>query len=778
MPPTVRILDINPGSDGDGRKWPKHHYTRNDEYYKERVATNFWIKDLPGGPEPDVTYRLNQLPHGYGGFERVRPDGERIDYFVYGHPHGRFDSVKKFYPHFKHLMDYGGPIGCKCELCPADTVMKPRIGGNAAVGRTESERSTSPPQRSRFFTAQSRGVRESDEQAPSLISPFTAKRRGRPPKHGHLEETSFGPHKSKLVDSEGTPDVYESLIAKLKESNREDVIDVPIEEHMSPDWRSGDIATKELLKQWQNMPRYVPRIGEVVLFVRNLDAAEEIAWDASAQTFRRIDRENQAWLEQPKWEAGVVTQMPQDPLADSDLVTDENRERGVNYSGFRVEPLSEPGNDSKSYTKQHKHVPLHVIRPFTYWRECLQGVTEKDYHPSIRHALMTASSFCVLERFRFKGTWPNATVFARGVYVGSELVILGDVVRLQPRPREQRGVGVTDVMEVSAIRLRFVNLDLDEDGMSLGPGLSYQICLHISGRIYTLDPSRSLNGIKKLPIKSNSGSLPAGLGDYGQWYCYSDPSNNATKVEMPYTRVLGRCFEGSAIKAWFRSQLNMPAPPLLLSANANPIIVHEIESNISRGLKGVISARRYSEQNDKRLKSQEGKAWFWADTRIEQLDLHEVNGRYVGVKYERNQQEIKKWRTAIKALDGKKGALEEYHAAKKADDTGKIKRESNAFSSKTYGMVASSRQMGTESSVPTDAEDIEERDAMDIDEESGVNPSSSGEEEEVGSDPNRVAKKTIEVITLSSSDDEEELATIHLAEELARKIRSNDPRAR
>ena len=48
MPPNVQILDISPGSDGDGRKWPKHHYERNDDYFLERVATDKWIHDKGG----------------------------------------------------------------------------------------------------------------------------------------------------------------------------------------------------------------------------------------------------------------------------------------------------------------------------------------------------------------------------------------------------------------------------------------------------------------------------------------------------------------------------------------------------------------------------------------------------------------------------------------------------------------------------------------------------------------------------------------------------------
>lgn len=777
MPSIIRTLEINPGSDGDGRKWPKHGYIRNDDYYKERIATNHWAKDIPGGPEPSVIYHLNKLPNGYAGFERVRPDGERTDYFLYGHPNGRFDSVKKFYPHFKHLMDYGGSQGCSCELCMAGNGngKKCTTGAVTADSRNESERSTTPPQRARFFTAQKQ---DSNVPAPSLISPFQAKPRGRPPKHGRPQQKPPERDKRRPVDSEGTLDIYDSMVAKLKEAESGDVVDMPIEEQMSPDWRSGNTLSKHLFKEWQLMPRYVPRIGEIVLFVRKLNAGETIAWNASTQTFRRMNQASKEWLEQPKWEAGVVTQMPQEAVLNQDLVTDEDKEQSVIYSGFRVEPLSEPGKDHKPYTKQHKHVPLHLIRPLVYWQECLQGVAERDCHPSIWHALTVMSSFCVVGRYRFKGIWPNATIFCRGVYIGSELITVGDVVRLLPRHRKQRGDAVTDVMAVTAIRLRFVNLDLEEDDMSPVPVLPYQTCLHISGRVYTLDPSRSFDGVGKVPIDPKSDTLPAGLSESAPWYHYSDPRKSAARIEVPYTRILGRCFEDSAINAWFRLQLDVLPLSSAKPVNTEPIIVKEGETEISRGLRGLADARQYSQKNDKRIKSEEGKTWFWADTRIEQLDLHELNGWYVGVKHERTQEDLRKWRTTLKALDGKKGALEEYHAARKAREAEKVKKENSQLSSSAYGMVAASRQAGTESPSATDAEKIEEGEAMDLDEEPEDAQISSDGEEDDASGPERIAQKEIEVITLSGSEAEDERATDQLAGELAKNIRANDPRLR
>lgn len=772
---TVKILAINPGSDGDGRKWPKHTYIRNDDHYRERVATNFWIKDLPGGPDPNVTYMLNKLPNGYGGFEKLRPDGERIDYYLYGHPNGRFDSVKKFYPHFKNLMDYGDSQGCSCDLCTAESAKKKVTGGIAMGSRNESEPSASPPRRSRYFT----GSNEPPTAAPDLISPLMAKPRGRPPKHG----PALTPAERRRVDAEGTPDIYETLIANLKDAEAGQIVDMPIEERMSPDWRSGMKISKDLFKESQSMAHYVPRIGEIVLFVRRVEAEED---QGSNESFHQLN-----------WEAGVVTQMPKEPISEEDLVSDSGKEQGVNYSGFRVEPISEPGSGSKSYSSQHKYVPLHLIRPFIYWQECLKGLPVKDWHPTIWNALTFMSSFCVVGRYKFKGVWPNATVFCQGLYIGSELIMVGDLVRLLPRPREQAGDIATDVLEVTAIRLRFVNLDLEDDEMWSDSDIPYQTSLHISGRVYTLDPSRSFDGVGKSPIDPKSSAAIARLSKYGPWYHYSDPSKTTARIEVPFMRILSRyCDLGD------------------FGARSTPSKVDNMKERqveMSRGLKGLVDSRQYSRTHDKRIKSNEGQAWFWADTRIEQLDLHEVNGRYVGVKRERTQQELRQWRTALKALDGKQGALQELQAAKK--DVKKIERKNNQLSSSAYGMVAASRHLGTESPVTTDVENLrvddneeseseagdegqadehdddenenhgeddneEFHDAMQIDEAPSADLRSSEKEAVNVRSTQQLPRAKPQVISLIDSDDEDDRTTNQLAEELAKKIRPNDPRQR
>ena len=664
MEPRTQILPITPGSDGDGRKWPKHHYDRNDDYFKERIATDKWIHDLPGGAQSGVIYKLDKLPGGYAGFQRTRPDSKHVDRYIYGHPNGQFRSLNEFYPHFKHLMDHGGPVGCTCKLCVN--------GSSRPKGKPSTAKATGSG-----YISEASGDQGSSNKPVNLIAPFRPGSR--------LNEEQWRPQKRKLNDVEGVPDIYEELIQRLKNAGPEESLDEPITERMSPDWRVGNVRTKEHVDELLQLPRYAPRPGEVVLYDDGLKDGQTIAWDHKGQGFKRQELSSRSWLASARWKVGVVTQIPREQISEQDLITDEHKESAVNGTGFTIQLLSKPADENKSFSEHLKYVPLHAIRPFYLWQDCLKGVSERDWHPTVQHALTIASSFCVIARYRFRGVWPNATVFARGVYLGPELILVGDTVRLTPKKNEQRMDNVTDVMVVTAIRLRFVNLDMEDDDMAPElPGLPYQTCLHFSGRVFTLDPKRSFDGVGKVPIDAESDVLPVGIATYGQWYHYSDPEQTSARTELPYTRILGRCVEGTAPATWFKNEVNPPSLSALQAVNGKGKAAVRNEgdkSKLTRGLEGTLEARAYSQKSDKRIKSQKGKTWYWADTRVDQLDLHEVNQRDVGTKNrERTKGHMAKWKAALKAIDGKKGAIQDYK-------TVKSKTKEQATGRSSYGMM-------------------------------------------------------------------------------------------
>ena len=671
----IRILPIfDCQSDGDSSKWPKaDKFVRNDGYFLDALANNFWAKDRGqsdlGGPPSIARWRLDRLPDGYAGFEKARTgkDSKHVDRYVYGHPCGIFRSMKEFYPHFKHLMDFLGPVGCPCCMCTGTNKRASRGGASS------NTRSTSPAFSSSYF-ALSQST-QSKPQPTSVIRPFDASRLPQ----GRLSSHSPPPLPRKQVDEDGSPDVFRVLLDELKTGGG--MVDRKIAESMSPDWRVSNDLLKELLDDWSHLCRFVPRVGELVLFARDLQPEEGLAWDSTSNTWRKTMQDLDCQLNLPQWEAGVVTQMPLQRVEESDLTAAPATKSNVVNSGFRIEPLSQPASDDKSHSRQHRYVPLHGIRPLTHWQSCLRDVPVDDYHPTVKYALTVTNTFCVLGRDRFKGmrdglSGTEATVFCRGAYIGSELIIPGDVVRLLPNPDEQKPDEVTDILAVTAIKLRLVNID-EAGNDDWDQGRPYTVCLHISGRAFTLDRKRSFDGVGKLPIPPGSKVLPSGLEGYGQWYHMTDPRQSKARLEVPYTRVFSRVPETIAYESWFQS------PDSAVQPFRKPSKTAELKQDAT----GLWQARQYSYHNDPRIDKAAGKSWYWADTRAEALDLHEVNNRFVGPKDQtRTSDQMKAWRKALAALDGSKAGLADYHAER-------LKREKESAKEKaglaagSYGMV-------------------------------------------------------------------------------------------
>ncbi|KAF2170094.1 hypothetical protein M409DRAFT_64459 [Zasmidium cellare ATCC 36951] len=684
---SVQIVDVVPSSDGTGAQPGVAAMVRNDTYFLEKLADR-WMKER-GDQLPGVTYKLARLPTGFAGFERQRDGSKHVDRYLYGHPNGVFRSLNEIYPHFKYLQDYHGTIGCPCKLCTGIGKGKRKSESNSIVSGSQSERST------HFGTSSSKSAIRKDNP------------QGLP--QGRLDSDSPAPARGNPVDEEGTPDVYRKLLDRLSEAGSNGISENIIDQ-LSPDWRAGNEELQSLLTDWQSQPAYVPRMGEVVLFARSVSNGEAIAWDASTQTLRRTDPDSRSWLDRLKWEAGVVTQLPVEPVGSDDLSeVPKSKKQNVAYTGFRIEPLSEPSNDYKPHSKQHKYVPLHAIRPFSFWKECMGGLPEQDWHATVRHTLATAGSFSLIGKYSFKGVWPEATLFIRGVYLGPEFIMVGDVVRLSPTESKRP---VTDVMVISSIRLRFVNLDQASEN-DYDNGRPYMTCLHVCGRAFTLDPKKSSDGIAKSPAKPGEHGLPAWFKSYGQWFHAVDCGDVKAKLEVPYHRVIGRCLEDSAVKAWFSTPTDMVAPSSFQAVNSTPATKFRA-SDISQCLEGVQEARRYSRDHDARIDRAAGKSWYWAETRIEQLDLHEVNNAFVGVKdEERSQKQVNARRQALKVLDGKKGGLEEYHAARHQRLEEQKRRESAQVGSSAWGNMASAVQADSMDAESGGNDDMMEEDVVD-----------------------------------------------------------------
>lgn len=583
-----------------------------------------------GEAQPGVKYTLESLPAGYTLWQRPRPnDARHLDKYLYGHPsHKVFDSPNRFFPHFVHLMDSGNSIGCLCTVCSGSAGLLPRISSGSSKGRRASGSSSvsSRPSSSSgptFLSTSIPHVSTAQQSRPLLIAPastslasqvIVSKSHELAPPKGRPKLIGAGMDASR-VDEEGTPDVYRNLINKLRRHQR---IDEPIKEPMSLDWRAEQEMLPDLLRKVEENPHWVPRVGEIVLYVRELAPNVHIIRHPIKHDYRMYDEETRLWLDRPVWEAGLVGQVPVEPITIEDICENGDKQNNVTYSGMRIEPLPDVNSSDKSLSKRHKYIPIRHVRPFILWKVLLYQVPK--YHDTIFNALAVSSTMSLVAKTRFKGTWPEALIYCRAIYIGHELLAVGDTVRLLPNATHDQTTS-SDVMVIKSIRLKWSGLDQASDN-DWDEGRPYNSNVWIYGTAFTSNPAR-MNKEWLSDLRH-----PPATDDYGEWYPLHPPTK---ELAVPYTRLLGRLYERDAMALWLNTK-----------SNDFPLL--------DAGREGLLESRVYSRQNDQRITREPGATWFWADSRVQVLDLHTVNGLDVSTRDQLR--DPKDWRRKIKIMDG------------------------------------------------------------------------------------------------------------------------------
>lgn len=581
------VIPINHDySDGDASTWPvgSGYDFADDSNLREKLA-RFWLQKT-GAYEEGVDYMIDQLPEGYALIERPRYSNPyAYDRFIWGHPYGnKFTSSVSFFPHFYWLMT-GGADGCTCANC----------------------------------------VKQPKQHKHNKKSKLNATSKARPRQTGQRSI-------QRIMDAEGNPDVFKSAIKKLRVRGS---LDEPITERGSMDWRAERTLLQRLLAQMNLQASFIPRPGEIVLWVPSLDG--ELAWNTDVNRVQILSLDG-SWLGDPEWRAGVVGQIPEEDVVLKDISEATRKVWAVNYSGFRVETFPDPNSYDKSLSLHYKYVPLKCIKPFNAYELFCQGL--RTLHPSIQNALTVMSSFSLLDKYHFKGTWPNASIYSNAIFLGAELLVVGDAVKLKPRGyRADRSTIPTpiDVMVIDKIRL-----DLTECNDDIKSGqLAQNYAVRIEGKVYTNHRSRGYaadgmhdpHGPRSLAHEEVVNAFQyVGMEGYGPWYRTHAPD---ASVEVSQDVIIGRCYEPDSMHLLFGCL------------------------SLSLDLHGVLRAREYSRQNDERLP--EGKHWFWGDYRTETLALHTLNGE--DVSHYSEGRDLNMWRAALRIIDGS-ASLADMRAAK------------------------------------------------------------------------------------------------------------------
>lgn len=405
--------------------------------------------------------------------------------------------------------------------------------------------------------------------------------------------------------------MYRNLLDKLKIHH---AVDEVIEEPLSPDWRAEQELLPGLLRDLEKKDQWIPRVGDIVLYLRGLpegvDAVQSTEYDEQATSLRP-----------PYWEAGLVGEVPVTATTLKDLVEDDQYTNVVNF-GVRIEPIPDPNSTNKSLSKRHKYVSLRLTRPLVLWKELLYQIPQEDWHPTIRNALSVASTLSLVGKHRFRGTWPNANIYCHGLYLGFEMLAVGDTVRLLPSTKLGQ-TSCSDILTIKSIRLKWSNMHIASDN-DYDEGRPYNSEIWIYGSAYTSDFTRT----DKQWMSDQNQESPKAAHNYASWYPLHPPSKD---LAVPYTRVLSRLYERDAVALWLNTEPDDLA-------------------GLDVGREGLMEARAFSRDHDQRIAQELNATWYWGDSRADALNLHTINGLEVS-KYDQ-ERDIRQRRKDIKLIEG------------------------------------------------------------------------------------------------------------------------------
>ncbi|KAI9682281.1 MAG: hypothetical protein M1817_000335 [Caeruleum heppii] len=387
------------------------------------------------------------------------------------------------------------------------------------------------------------------------------------------------------LEDESAPDVYDTLVKKLAQQK---VLDEKIEHRGSMDWRVNQQFIDENIKEIVEQYAFIPRKGEIVLFFRESTVGDYGFDPEDNMYFKLQDPKTENFTRAPRWEAGVVAQVAEEKIEPEDIFGNIQRKQyGVNYHGFRIEPIPDPGSSNKDESLRHIYVPLRQIRPFQYFKTFCAPVPMDNWHHTIHNAMKVAASVSLFCPARFKGTWPNADIYCKGIWIGPELMLIGDAIRLT----NDQAVTPTKALAIGSIRLSMSDLD--------DPELA-ELSFYVRGKAYTRSPSEAYDDTR-IEHDEVITHFPRGMWNYSWW-----PLHAPSKVyEVSVDQILGRCHE---LKGHFS------------------FFPHEPEDD--GAIASMRLAREYSKQHDTRNESADD--WLWAEDRAEQLGIVTLSGRRIG----------------------------------------------------------------------------------------------------------------------------------------------------
>ncbi|MCJ1404318.1 hypothetical protein MMC11_007543 [Xylographa trunciseda] len=382
-------------------------------------------------------------------------------------------------------------------------------------------------------------------------------------------------------------------------------------------------------------PSWVPRHNEIVLWCREPRGKWILDATTTMFVFEPAPEED---LRANKWMAGVVTaralmlpelqelaSMPMHPWYYLRRFVTRNIIRDT----YLIEPVLDPwvqrpspflpGNqaDTAFVPPVQIQVPISQIRPFNHFehvlhdRDRLAGYLGKPFHASIDHAFKLMATFSIASRIHFKGVWPDAKFYAKGIYLGAELIVIGDAVQVQPKywfssSYKSFVLHLTDItVEYQGIpkpqnRINGKTCD-GVDTWHIKYETSYDVGVYFYGYRYSHhdDEGGAL-------VKRGERDLPSAMRGDTKWY-YMEAKDMKVKVRLE--DIVGRIYEEKADTAWH-------------GRTETPYYY--------RGRSSILERRWWARNNDPRIAINDGQDFFWANTHIEGLGVESLTHLPVG----------------------------------------------------------------------------------------------------------------------------------------------------
>ncbi len=380
-------------------------------------------------------------------------------------------------------------------------------------------------------------------------------------------------------------------------------------------------------------PSFEARAGELVLYLAG-GGGDDDDDDHNGQ---------QQWW----WEAGVVATRPvhgMRPTADdllplplpapgspgsTKMMTTTTMMMTSSDASFTVEMAVDPAagaDKTPSFRSAYRHV--RHLRPLAYYGEVLAGVPREHWHASVHNALKAMASQAPSCKRRYRGKYPFASVLCQGMWVGSELIVVGDAIRVRlggggsgsnnhTNNNNENGDGEEhddndDDDDVGVMVVDRISVDVvfkDHDGRFREAGTQF------SGPIFCARPNAysaeavDVGGPEwaQLPVSMRATSAATASATATEasvattaatatttWY--RTHARDATGI-VPIDSVVGRYYEPFAVEAW----LGRPPRP-------------------TDGLAAIMAARDWASAQETRAPKIGGR-WYRAEHRQQQLGL-------------------------------------------------------------------------------------------------------------------------------------------------------------